>query len=184
MPSYIDTKYVNLVSTRLPLFKQKTTNLYNFRCPFCGDSQKKKTIIVDISIKREQTSSFIVIIVDRVIRSQTFSNKWMVSCTNNMSLRDTKRDLTGKSTTTPDPEFKHKKPVFYQSIELPKISELDDTHYAKRYIVNRGIPPSYLNRLYFTDDFKGFTYKLTQRHYDLNEKEARIIIPFFNETRI
>ena len=139
---------------------------------------------MDISIKREQTFSFTVIIVDRVTRSQTFSNRLMVSCTNSMSLRDTKRGLTGKSTTTPDPEFKHKKPVFYQSIELPKISELDDTHYAKRYIVNRGIPPSYLNRLYFTDDFKGFTYKLTQRHYDLNEKEDESLFLFSMKIRI
>ena len=43
MPSYIDTKYVNLVSSRLPLFKNKQQGLYNFRCPFCGDSQKSKT---------------------------------------------------------------------------------------------------------------------------------------------
>ena len=43
MPSYIDTKYVNLVSSRLPLFKRKQQGLYNFRCPFCGDSQKSKT---------------------------------------------------------------------------------------------------------------------------------------------
>ncbi len=43
MPSYIDTKYVNLVSSRLPLFKRKHQGLYNFRCPFCGDSQKSKT---------------------------------------------------------------------------------------------------------------------------------------------
>ncbi len=43
MPSYIDTKYVNLVSSRLPLFKNKHQGLYNFRCPFCGDSQKSKT---------------------------------------------------------------------------------------------------------------------------------------------
>ena len=43
MPSYIDTKYINLVSSRLSLFKRKNHGLYNFRCPFCGDSQKSKT---------------------------------------------------------------------------------------------------------------------------------------------
>jgi len=43
MPSYIDTKYVNLLSSRLLLFKRKNEGLYNFRCPFCGDSQKSKT---------------------------------------------------------------------------------------------------------------------------------------------
>ena len=178
MPSYIDTKYVNLVSSRLPLFKQKTTNLYNFRCPFCGDSQKKKTKARGY-LYQKRTDLFFH--CHNCGQSNTFTN-FLKQVDGELHkqyvLERYKEGLTGKSTTTPDPEFKHKKPVFYQSIELPKISELDDTHYAKRYIVNRGIPPSYLNRLYFTDDFKGFTYKLTQRHYELNEKEARIIIPF------
>ena len=43
MPSYIDTKYVNLITSRLTLFKRKHQGLFNFRCPFCGDSQKSKT---------------------------------------------------------------------------------------------------------------------------------------------
>ena len=183
MPSYIDTKYVNLVSSRLPLFKQKTTNLYNFRCPFCGDSQKKKTKARGY-LYQKRTDLFFH--CHNCGQSNTFTN-FLKQVDGELHkqyvLERYKEGLTGKSTTTPDPEFKHKKPVFYQSIELPKISELDNSHFAKRYIVNRGIPPSYLNRLYFTDDFKGFTYKLTQRHYELNEKEARIIIPFFNEDK-
>ena len=38
----IDSKYVNLVSSRLQKFKRVKTNLYNFRCPICGDSKKHK----------------------------------------------------------------------------------------------------------------------------------------------
>jgi len=34
---------LNLVSPKLSNFKQKTSDLYNFSCPFCGDSIKKKT---------------------------------------------------------------------------------------------------------------------------------------------
>ena len=40
--TYIDVKYINLCSTVLERFKQKTTNLWNFRCPMCGDSKKHK----------------------------------------------------------------------------------------------------------------------------------------------
>ena len=40
MSSYIDIKFLNLLSTRLPKFKRKSDNLFNFRCPHCGDSQK------------------------------------------------------------------------------------------------------------------------------------------------
>ena len=38
----IDTKYIGLVSSRLPKFKKVKADLYNFRCPVCGDSQKHK----------------------------------------------------------------------------------------------------------------------------------------------
>jgi len=41
--SYIDVKYINLCSSVLERFKQKRTNLWNFRCPICGDSQKSST---------------------------------------------------------------------------------------------------------------------------------------------
>ena len=40
--TYVDLKYINILSGRLSLFKRKTNNLFNFRCPFCGDSQKNK----------------------------------------------------------------------------------------------------------------------------------------------
>ena len=43
MSSYIDVKFINLLSTRLPKFKRKSEYLFNFRCPHCGDSQKSQT---------------------------------------------------------------------------------------------------------------------------------------------
>ncbi len=43
MSSYVDIKFINLLSTRLPKFKRKSEYLFNFRCPHCGDSQKSTT---------------------------------------------------------------------------------------------------------------------------------------------
>ena len=39
----IDSKYIGLVSSRLIKFKRVKSDLYNFRCPICGDSKKNKT---------------------------------------------------------------------------------------------------------------------------------------------
>ena len=39
---YIEQKYLLLASSQLQGFKKKGNNLYNFRCPYCGDSQKNK----------------------------------------------------------------------------------------------------------------------------------------------
>jgi len=43
MSLYVDQKYLNLISNRLPLFKKKKDNTYNCRCIICGDSKKKKS---------------------------------------------------------------------------------------------------------------------------------------------
>ena len=41
--SYIDVKYLKMVSVRLDGFVQKKQDLWNCRCPYCGDSVKKKS---------------------------------------------------------------------------------------------------------------------------------------------
>lgn len=42
MTTWIDEKYISQIAYKLPLFKKKSTGLYNFRCPLCGDSKKNK----------------------------------------------------------------------------------------------------------------------------------------------
>ena len=39
---HIDLKYIMLLSPRLDKFKKVRDNLFNFRCPYCGDSQKHR----------------------------------------------------------------------------------------------------------------------------------------------
>lgn len=39
MSLWIDQKYANMVGNRLDRFKRKNANLFNFRCPICGDSK-------------------------------------------------------------------------------------------------------------------------------------------------
>ena len=42
MSTYIDKKFINMVSPQLEKFKWKKENLANCRCPICGDSTKNK----------------------------------------------------------------------------------------------------------------------------------------------
>ena len=41
--SQIDIQYLYNISSKLDRFKKKSQNLYNFRCVYCGDSQKNKS---------------------------------------------------------------------------------------------------------------------------------------------
>ena len=42
MSTYIDKKFINMVSPQLQKFKWKKENLANCRCPICGDSTKNQ----------------------------------------------------------------------------------------------------------------------------------------------
>ena len=39
---FLDSKYIGLISARLDKIKKVKPDLYNFRCPYCGDSKKHK----------------------------------------------------------------------------------------------------------------------------------------------
>ena len=136
MPSYIDTKYVNLLSSRLPLFKRKNEGLFNFRCPLCGDSQKSKTKARGY-LYQKRTDLFYR--CHNCGKSTTFSN-FLKELDGEMykdyALERYKDGVTGKGQNTPDPEFHVEKPKFHTKIDLPRISELDDTHFAKKYPVS------------------------------------------------
>ena len=183
MPSYIDTKYVNLLALRLPLFKRKTQGLYNFRCPFCGDSQKSKTKARGYFYQK-RTDLFYR--CHNCGQSSTFSNflkQFDGEMYKDYSLERYKEGITGKGQNTPDPEFQVEKPKFHTKIDLPRIGDLDDNHFAKKYLVNRAIPSQFLNYLYYTEDFKGFVEKVAERDYDLAKNEQRIVIPFYDSDK-
>ena len=40
MSGYIDLKFIMMMSPRLDKVKKVRDNLFNFRCPYCGDSLK------------------------------------------------------------------------------------------------------------------------------------------------
>ena len=40
---FIEQKYLNIVSSQLQRFKKTGDFLWNFRCPYCGDSQKNQS---------------------------------------------------------------------------------------------------------------------------------------------
>lgn len=40
---WLETKYAAMLGSQLKLFKKTRNNVYNFRCPFCGDSETSKT---------------------------------------------------------------------------------------------------------------------------------------------
>ena len=114
MPSYIDTKYVNILSSRLPLFKRKTNGLYNFRCPFCGDSQKSRTKARGYFYQKRTDLFFRC---HNCGQSSTFSNflkQFDGETYKEYALERYKEGITGKGHNTPDPKVEYKQPKFHK----------------------------------------------------------------------
>lgn len=176
--SYIDVKYIGLVSPQLQKFAKKKDSLYNFRCPYCGDSKKRKDKARGYIFKVKN---------DYVFKchncgvGRTFTNFLKDNCLhlyNQYVLERYKEGLTGKNTQTKDPDFNFTKPNFIKrrnSIGLEKVSELNITHPARVFLEDRKIKD--LDYFYYCPKFKEWTNSQLEVFPNLKQDGPRIIIP-------
>ena len=176
--NFIDVKYINLISSRLIKFKRVKANLYNFRCPICGDSQKNKnktrgylySMKADVNYKCHNcgismTFSNFLKKVDPVVHKQYVFERF-------------KDGSTGRNTVVEDPKFEFDKPVFKTKIALPKCSEVDD---GRSYLESRKIDPS---KFFYAEKFKEFVNTLKPTFSDTTYEESRVIIPLYYEKNL
>jgi len=181
--SYLDDKYLGLISPRLEKFRKIRGGVYNFRCPYCGDSQRHKNKArgyiyknkADYNFKCHNcgvTRSFTYFLKDR---DPPLYDEYV--------MERYKEGLTGKGTVTPEPNFTFVKPKFRKKDicdELVKISELNTSHRAKKYLINRGINEDTLSKFYYCPDFKRWTNKHKKIYDTTDNDDERIIIPLRN----
>jgi len=173
----IDSKYIGLVSSRLQKFKRVKANLYNFRCPLCGDSKKHKNKArgyiyaykADMNFKCHNCGS-----------SSTFSNFLKTldpTLHKQYVLEKFKERNTGRGSIIEEPKFSFKKPVFKSKLNLPKASEVD---VAKEYLLRRKLDPS---KFYFAQKFQEWTNSHKRTFDNIVKDESRIIIPLHNQEK-
>ena len=171
--NHVDSKFINLLSPRLQKFKRVKPNLYNFRCPICGDSQKNKSktrgylysVKADVNFKCHNCGS-----------SMTFSNflKQLDPAIHKQYVFERFKDgKTGRGTVVEEPVFNFETPKFKQKVNLPKATE-DPA--ASGYLSGRQLDP---NKFYFTEKFKEWVNSIKPTFDDTRYDEPRIIIPLF-----
>jgi hypothetical protein len=181
--SYIEDKYVGLISVRLDKFVKKN-KIYNFRCLYCGDSQKYKN----------KARGYLYAIKD------TYNFKCH-NCGKSCSFPTLLKDLDGtlydqyifekfKNGTVKElelikPVVKKEKPVFKKRyFNLPTILSLNKEHFARYYLENRKIPEDKLKELYFCERFKEWTNTQKETFNTIKYDEPRIIIPLVYQKNI
>lgn len=175
---FVDTKYIGILSPRLLKFKRVKSNLYNFRCPICGDSQKNKNRARGYLYQVKNNTNYKCHNCGVNISFNNFLKKIDVNLHKEYTFEKFKEGKTGKNFVVEEPKFEFKKPVFNTKINLPKASENED---AKKYLEGRKLNP---HKFYYTPTFKKWVNSLKKTFDNTYYDEPRIVIPIFYQKKL
>jgi transcription initiation factor IIE alpha subunit len=170
----IDSKYIGLVSSRLQKFKRVKADLYNFRCPICGDSQRNKTKARGYLYPVKNNTNFKCHNCGASLSFNNFLKELDPTLHKQYTLEKFKEGHTGKNFVVEEPKFEFAKPVFKKKLDLPKASEVP---IAKEYLEKRKLNPE---KFYFADKFKQWTNTQKVTFDTIGRDESRIIIPLYD----
>lgn len=182
----VDSKYVRLISSRLRNFKQKKDYLWNFSCPFCGDSTKNKTKARGYVFQKGNNLFFrchncgvstnvgnLVKHVDSSLHREFVLEKYKSGETNNSRSANTILNIS-------PPRFdKVAKQKVFEHAEW--CDKLPSGHFCLEYLQKRKIPKSHYDKLLFSKNYKQFCDALVPNHGKQIVDDARVIIPFYDE---
>ena len=185
MSTWIDHKYINLLSPQLERFARKSDKLYNFRCPFCGDSQKNKWkargYVYDIkgslnfkchNCSHSTSLSGLLRHLDPFMHKQYKVEKFAEGHSNTVP-KQVKTELNFT------PKFK---PKSILDKLMTRLDVLDEDHPAKVFYRKRKLPEQKLSELYYIEDVQ-LLEQLSDKYKDrIVGTEPRLVIPFYNRS--
>ena len=181
-----DNKYVRLLSSRLRNFKQKKDGLYNFSCPFCGDSKKNLTKARGYVFQKGNDLYYrchncgvstnvagLLKAVDATLYGEYVLENYKSGRTNNSSSANAVLQIS-----TPKFGKLSKQKVFEHAEWTDK---LPSGHYCLEYLKNRKIPKEFYDKLLFTSNYKKFVDAIVPNHDKVIVDDARLVIPYYDE---
>ena len=173
----VDSKYIGLVSSRLQKFKKVKTDLYNFRCPICGDSQKNKNKTRGYFYVVKNNTNFKCHNCGSSLSLNNFLKKIDTTLHKQYTLEKFKEGHTGKNFVVEAPKLEFTKTVFKKSIDLPKAST---NPIASEYLRKRNINP---DKFYYAEKFMEWSNSQKKTFDTIHRDESRIVIPLHDEKK-
>ena len=171
----IDSKYIGLVSSRLQKFKRVKANLYNFRCPLCGDSQKHKNKARGYFYQVKTNTNYKCHNCGASLSFNNFLKQIDTTLHKQYVMEKFKEGHAGgRNFVVDEPKFEFKKPVFKKKLDLPKASDIP---IAREYLERRRLNPS---KFYFAQKFQEWVNTQKQTFSNIVKDECRIIIPMYD----
>ena len=178
----MDRSFLLRVSPKLQKFAQKKEDLYNFRCPICGDSHKNKTKARGYVYRKDNNYFYMCHNCGASMSFYNFLEKVDTNLIREYALERYKNgDQARSGYKAPKfEEFKTEAPKFKKKIELTSVEDLPSEHYARVYVKDRQIPKEFWSELYYAPDFKQFVEKMGIEKDGLKENDPRLVIPFYD----
>ena len=187
--SYIDQKYINLCTSRVEKFKKVRDNLWNFRCPICGDSRKHKNKARGFVYRKKASFFYKCHNCGVGLTFNNFLKHIDHGLYTEYRVEKYKEGETQGNTPIPDKSpFKFEAPKFDKSMNkhldnLSKFSDLKEDHPALSYVKNRKIPKEHWDKLYLADKFYEWSNSIfPEKFKSINIDYPRLVIPFFDKS--
>ena len=182
MSSFIDVKYINLVSPQLQKFKWKTTVLANARCPSCGDSTKSKNKARGYFFKKKNDFFFKCHNCGIGLNLYNFLDMVSPNLCKQYAMERYANGENGNSNYK-KPDLDELYPV--KATEVKKysyvtIDSLPQSHECVKYLLSRNLTTEYWKHFRYAEDFSVLGKEIDEK-YNLFQ-EPRLIIPIFDRT--
>jgi len=165
-----------MLSPRLDKFKKVRDNLFNFRCPYCGDSQKSQSKARGYFYRKKNDYFYRC---HNCGKGTTFGK--VLEYIDSMMYKEYIMErYKGDAPKTEAPEFNFKAPKFKKidpKLEnLTPINKLNGGHPARQFVESRQLPEEFYSDLYLCPKF--FEWSKIQSQ----QEHPRLVIPFRDES--
>ena len=186
MSYFIDTKYLNMVSHKLPLFAKKKTDLWNCRCIICGDSKTNKKKARGYFYRQKNDLYYKCHNCDASQHFGTFlKNLDAHTYQQYVFERYSSGENGPKAHKSAEELVTFEEPVFKTKPLLEKVAQklhtLAETHEAVQYCQKRKIPVDKFSQLYYIPSVKDIQ-KIAPEYTTIKTNEPRLLLPFYDET--
>lgn len=189
---WLEQKYINLVSPRLRNYKRKSSNLFNFSCPVCGDSTSNSHRARAYIYEKKGNTLFHCHNCGITSNFQNFLKEIDYQLFSEFSMERLKESGKAEAKKDDYEDFikKMRTPLYIKSGPLhglKKVSQLSADHFCKKYVASRLIPNPYHAKLFFCPKFFSWVNSFLPDKFSeesVERDEPRLVIPFIKDEKV
>jgi len=196
MPLWIDVKYASMLGSQLDRFKIKQNKPFmaNFRCHYCGDSDKSRNKTRGYIL--EKASDRLLYYCHNCGKSTAFGNalkdidpvlsdEYQLENLKELGAIQKLHPLNENAFKTDMSKFATSRlDKFAKKYGWKKISSMANEHPAKKYIIKRKIPSNFHYKLYYVTKYMAMVNSIIPNKFSdsaLKYDEPRLVIPFLDK---